>query len=83
MDSTMQNKASDRGQKFNEEETKEKIRRNCREQLIDPERKIFLLSKMSPITVEAGKRKVDVTFPDNHMLKTAVLQSFKESNGQP
>jgi len=41
----MQNEASDRGRKFNEEETKEMIRRNCREELDDPEQEIFLLSK--------------------------------------
>ena len=72
MDTTMQNEAEDRGRKFNEEETKEMIRRNCREELDDPEQEIFLLSKKKKISVEAGKKEVEVTFPDNDLLKIAV-----------
>ena len=72
MDTTMQNEASDRGRKFNEEETKEMIRRNCREELDDPEQEIFLLSKKKKIMVEAGTKEVEVTFPDNDLLKIAV-----------
>ena len=42
MDTTMKNEAEDRGRKFNEEETKEMIRSNCREELDDPEQEICL-----------------------------------------
>ena len=45
MDTTMKNEAEDRGRKFNEEETKEMIRNNCREELDDPEQEI--LSRLS------------------------------------
>ena len=48
MDSTMENEASDRGLNFNEEEAKEKIRRNCREELDDPDHEIYLISRKSP-----------------------------------
>ena len=48
MDSTMQNEANDRGRKFNEEETKERIRSNCREELDDPDHEIYLISRKSP-----------------------------------
>ena len=47
MDSTMQNEASDRGGNFNEEEAKERIRRNCREELDDPDHEIYLISRKS------------------------------------
>ena len=43
MDTTMKNEAEDRGRKFNEEETKEMIRSNCREELDDPEQEILLI----------------------------------------
>ena len=43
MDTTMKNEAEDRGRKFNEEETKEMIRNNCREELDDPEQEIYLI----------------------------------------
>ena len=43
MDTTMKNEAEDRGRKFNEEETKEMIRSNCREELDDPEQEICLI----------------------------------------
>ena len=72
MDTTMKNESEDRGRKFNEEETKEKIRRNCREELDDPEQEIYLISKKDRIRVEAGKQEVEVTFPDNQLLKMAV-----------
>ena len=72
MDTTMKNESEDRGRKFNEEETKEKIRRNCREALDDPEQEIYLISKKDRIRVEAGKQEVEVTFPDNQLLKMAV-----------
>ena len=72
MDTTMKNEAEDRGRKFNEEETKEMIRRNCREELDDPEQEIYLISKKSPIRVEVGKKEVEISFPDNQLLKMAV-----------
>ena len=72
MDLMLQNNAEDKGRKFNEEETKEKIRRNCREELDYPEREIYLISKKSSIRVEAGLKEVEVTFPDNHLLQMAV-----------
>ena len=76
MDTTMQNEAEDRGRKFNEEETKEMIRRNCREELDDPEQEIFLLSKRKKITVKVGKKELEITFPDNDLLKIAVRKSY-------
>ena len=48
MDSTMENEASDRGGNFNEEEAKERIRRDCRGELDDPEHEIYLISRKSP-----------------------------------
>ena len=48
MDSTMENEASDRGGNFNEEEAKGRIRRNCREELDDPDHEIYLISRKSP-----------------------------------
>ena len=75
MDLMLQNNAEDKGRKFNEEETKEMIRRNCREELDDPEREIYLISKRSPITVEVGKKEVEISFPDNQLLKMAVRET--------
>ena len=72
MDTTMRNEAEDRREKFNEEETKQKIRKNCREELDDPEQEIYLISRKDQITVEAGNKEVQVTFPDNQMLTIAV-----------
>ena len=72
MDTTMKNEAEDRGRKFNEEETKQKILKNCREELNDPEQEIYLISRKDQITVEAGNKEVQVTFPDNQMLTIAV-----------
>jgi len=77
MDTTMKNEAEDRGRRFNEEETKEMIRKNCREELDDPEQEVYLISKKSPITVQVGKKEVEITFPDNHLLKMAVLDSLQ------
>ena len=68
----MKNEAEDRGRKFNEEETKQKILKNCREELDDPEQEIYLISRKDQITVEAGNKEVQVTFPDNQMLTIAV-----------
>ena len=72
MDTTMKNEAEDRGRKFNEEETKQKILKNCREELDDPEQEIYLISRKDQITVEGGNKEVQVTFPDNQMLTIAV-----------
>ena len=47
MDSTMENEANDKGKNFDGEEAKERIRRNCKEELDDPDHQIYLISRKS------------------------------------
>ena len=40
--------------------------------LFDLSQEIYLISKKSPIYVEVGKKEIEITFPDNQLLKIAV-----------
>ena len=70
MDATMREAADDNPEDFSAEDTEAQIREDCRTQLDDRTKEIFLLAKVNQIDLGSGKQ---VKFPDNDRLKEKII----------
>ena len=89
MDATMEEEADNQGANFDAVETEKKVRNNCRTELEDGAREVYLLARVDrkKLTVDTDeehpynegdfiKREVVVLFPDNNKLKEDIINNL-------
>ena len=78
MDITMEEESKNQLEgRFSHTQTEDTVKRNCKDQLKDKNKRIFLISARDSMMITVGGRKSVIEFPDNNLLKEAIFSSLK------